>query len=119
MTLVYLTVWAHFVSDFILQSDSMAKGKSSSNVWLSKHIAAYTGAMLAIVLLFSQSLVNAALFAVVNGAAHFATDYITSRITSRLWAEKRVHDFFVVIGLDQAIHITTLVASLPLLSLKL
>jgi hypothetical protein len=49
------------------------------------------------------------LFALVNGMAHFITDWITSRVTSKLWQEKEVHWFFVVIGLDQAIHLSTLV----------
>jgi len=39
---------------------------------------------------------------------HWVTDYFTSKWTSRLWEEKQVHNFFVVIGLDQLIHATSL-----------
>jgi hypothetical protein len=39
---------------------------------------------------------------------HFITDAITSRTTSYLWQKGERHWFFVVIGLDQAIHMTTL-----------
>jgi hypothetical protein len=56
-------------------------------------------------------------YGLANAAAHCVTDYVTSRITRRLWAQKRVHDFFVVIGLDQAIHMATMVATLPILGL--
>ena len=114
--MIYLILWAHWVADFVLQNDSMAKGKSHSNGWLSKHIAAYSSALLLAVFLGTHATFPHALaYTAVNGAAHFATDYVTSRMTSKLWKQQRVHDFFVVIGLDQAIHLTTLVATLPLL----
>lgn len=112
--MIYVIIWAHFVSDFILQTDKMAKGKSSSNRRLAEHIAVYTAALL-VVLAWEHSIRGALLYCVVNGAAHFATDYVTSRMTKRLWEQKRVHDFFVVIGADQAVHMTTLIATLPLL----
>lgn len=112
--MIYTIFWAHWLADFVLQTDNMAKGKSSSNLWLGKHIAAYTAALL-VVLAWGHSIGGALLYCLANGAAHFATDYVTSRITKKLWAEKQVHNFFVVIGLDQAVHMTTLVATLPLL----
>jgi hypothetical protein len=117
--MIYLIIWAHFISDFILQTDSMAKNKSSSNYWLGSHIFCYTFYMYCFIILcaWSVSVERAALYCVVNGAAHFVTDYVTSRMTKKLWAEKKVHDFFVVIGCDQAIHMTTLVATLGLFKL--
>jgi len=50
-------------------------------------------------------------FALLNGAIHFVVDYNTSRVTSRLWQEKRVHDFFVVVGFDQLLHSITLLGT--------
>ena len=97
MNFLYL-VWTHFVSDFILQSDSMAKNKSSSFKWLTIHATVYTIPFL----IFGWQ------FALINGFAHWCTDAVTSRITKRLWEAKEVHYFFVVIGLDQSIHFTTL-----------
>jgi len=112
--LIYLIIWAHFVCDFVLQTNAMAQGKSSSNVWLGKHIGVYTGALF-LSICWTAPLGSALAYALMNGAAHFGVDYVTSRMTKKLWAEKRVHDFFVVIGADQAIHMSCLIATLPLL----
>lgn len=96
---ILILIWLHFLADFILQSDAMVKNKSKSNKWLLYHIIVYS----------IPFTIFGWLFAIVNGIAHGITDYVTSRITSKLWAKGKVHWFFVVIGLDQAIHLTTLI----------
>ena len=98
-------VCLHFVADFIFQTDTMAVNKSTSVKWLTAHVLVY---MLPFFLLGWQ-------FAVINGAAHWLTDFVTSRVTSYLWKKGDRHNFFVVIGLDQAVHMTTLILSLVVL----
>lgn len=93
-----LIVWLHFIADFILQSDKMALNKSKSNKWLLIHIFVYS----------LPFLIFGLLFAVLNGVLHGIVDYITSRACSKLYENHR-HWFFVVIGLDQALHMTTLI----------
>lgn len=93
----------HWFGDFVAQTDEMAKGKSTSNRWLIEHIAVYTGVLILGALLVMPSR-DAAVFGLLNGAIHFGVDYVTSRMSSRLWKEGRVHDFFVVIGADQLLH---------------
>jgi hypothetical protein len=102
---IYLVLFLHFIADFVLQTDAMAKGKSSSNRWLGLHIMVYT----------APFLVLGWKYALVNGASHFAIDWCTSRMTSRLWKAGRVHDFFVVIGFDQFLHVAILIATMPLI----
>ena len=96
---IILLIWLHFVADFIMQSDYVAKNKSKSNKVLLQHVMLYSIPFFLI----------GPVFALVNAALHFAVDYVTSRMTSYFWNKGKVHDFFVVIGLDQAIHLSTLI----------
>jgi hypothetical protein len=84
----------HWLADFILQSNWQAQNKSSNNYALLAHVSTYTLVLCVIDMKF-------ALF---NGLTHLVVDYITSRISKKLWLEKEVHYFFVIIGLDQLIH---------------
>lgn len=97
--MIYLVIWTHFIADFILQSDKMAQGKSSSNKWLTMHILVYTLPLC----LFGWK------YALINGAAHWCVDYCTSRASSYMYKNNRIHDFFVVVGFDQAVHLSTLI----------
>lgn len=109
----------HFVADFVCQSHWMASNKSKDNEALAVHIGVYSCAMLTLALmLFARSWWTLALVLVfigLNGALHFATDYLTSRWSSKLWAQQRWHDFFVIIGFDQLIHQVTLAVLMALI----
>lgn len=102
--MIYAVIWIHWMADFIFQTDKMAINKSTSIRWLSSHVLAYS----AFFLPFGIK------FALINGAAHFVTDFCTSRATSYLWKKGDRHNFFVVIGFDQALHLTILLLTLPL-----
>jgi hypothetical protein len=115
-------LFAHTVADFVFQTDKMAINKSKSNSWLLFHTISYTVWLLILLcicnfpiyVLSGTSILPKAFsvmlsFLVANFVAHTATDYVTSRMTSYLWKKERRHEFFVVIGFDQFIHIATLV----------
>lgn len=117
MTIPLSLLVLHFVGDFLLQSDWMALNKSKQWRPLLLHTVVYSSCFIWFGLGFS----------VTTFFLHTATDYVTSRITSRLWfidlnlseafghtlvsakvnAGKR-HWFFTMIGLDQLIHFVTL-----------
>lgn len=127
-TIPVVVLAAHFVGDFLLQSDWMATNKSKRWDALALHVALYS-------ICFAWWGVP---FVALTFASHVVTDAVTSRITSRLWffrmesgvweqAEfaypkhdrtilnpwmpiegSRRHWFFVVIGFDQLIHAVTL-----------
>lgn len=116
LTAALLLVWLHFFADFVMQSDKVSKSKSGSNAVLLYHVALYSLPFCPFAAWYFKSWLLGMAFVWGNAAAHFVTDYITSRMTSRLWKAGEVHWFFVVIGADQAIHMTTLFGSFVWLS---
>jgi hypothetical protein len=120
MTLMYALLWllaAHFVADFVLQSNWMAQNKSKSNYALGAHVGVYTVVMAVagFLVIGRLDLMNFEMYVAwvaLNGALHFATDFVTSRINAKLYATKRIHGFFVGIGADQLIHAWTLALTL-------
>lgn len=122
---IYISV-VHFIADFIMQSDEMAKGKSTSIYWLTRHAISYGKIMLYGTIILGISLYyfgfNFMIFykellgyIFINVILHWITDYFTSKQTKRLWAEHKVHYFFIMIGLDQLIHTSCLFISLYLI----
>ena len=131
LVLVLQIVFAHWVSDFVLQSGWMATNKSKNWRALLAHVATYTASMTVLMfimaLLLSQTvikfnMINGIILAMtptaymawilLNGVLHLITDAITSRITYKLWGRSKMHEFFVVVGFDQMIHYICLFVTL-------
>ena len=107
----------HWIGDFVLQSHWMATNKNSNNWALSAHVTIYTLTLWFFLTILSRYAQYAALVALLNGLAHWVTDYYTSRWSSKLWKQNDIHNFFVVIGLDQMIHYLTFIAIINLIGL--
>lgn len=127
LIIIYL-LFTHFVSDFIMQTDVQAKGKSTSLYWLTMHILSYGGTLLfsgvfylLIMFIFGTNLFHLIPliigYVVLNMGLHWVTDFFTSKQTKRLWEAKKVHHFFVMIGFDQFIHSVCLIVTYWLLFL--
>lgn len=107
-------LFAHWVADFLFQTETMALNKSKSIKWLSVHVLTYTIVLLGFSLLLLDGQ-TALLFAGVNGTLHWVTDFFTSKLTTAYLNNRRV--FFLIIGLDQFIHSATLIMAWEYFSL--
>ncbi len=134
MTLVVILtiIFIHWVADFIFQAEEWAVNKSKSNVALYNHVLTYS----TIWLLPSCFLLgitkpnettewyvySSILFFLITFCCHFITDYITSRIVSRKFADKEYGSpipntgAFTVIGFDQLLHYIQLFGTFYLLT---
>ena len=102
LALVWILLGLHVIADFVLQNPWMAENKSKNDKALFLHCLVYTLTFLPLVFLFNP--MDVFVFLGVTMLLHWMVDFETSRVTARLWKEKRVHDFFVVIGFDQFLH---------------
>lgn len=120
----------HWFADFVLQTHWQASNKSKRLDALLRHVLVYTLVLsIGVDLLFPGiGWPTWARFVLANGVLHFITDFVTSRISSRLFMQQfesvsapppryvqivmkrdfNPHWFFVVVGLDQLIHQVTL-----------
>jgi hypothetical protein len=96
----------HFIGDFMLQTHKQAINKSTSIKYLTYHVLTYCIPFL--VFLTGGLSLNMLWFFLLLFGTHWVTDFVTSKITSYFWQKKDMHNFFVIIGFDQLIHILTL-----------
>lgn len=102
----------HWIADFILQSDVMARNKSISNYWLTMHAMTYTFVMMCatafpFTLIFNNP-IRWIMWIMANGILHWITDYFTSRGSSFFFKKQDFHNGFIVVGIDQYIHLICL-----------
>lgn len=107
--LIYL-LFIFFISDFVFQSDDMALNKSDVPGYLYAHclvifITMFIGSAFIIPANYAWGL------SAFNVSAHLGIDAISCQLTSYLYTRGRRHWFFVVIGLDQFLHIYILLSS--------
>lgn len=107
MTIILTILAVHFLADFVFQSSQMATNKSKSLKWLSIHVGVYglvsiTSAVF--ISLHLDSYYYGFSWLAANIILHFAVDFFTSKITSKLWEQKNMRLFFTMIGFDQLLH---------------
>jgi len=98
----------HFIADFLLQSRQMANNKSTSIKELSKHVLVYAMASTVLYIIVSMDPMSIGYFFLITFATHWITDYFTSKWFSSLWAKDKEWKAIAIVGLDQFIHVSTL-----------
>jgi len=106
--LVIWVLFTHWWSDFVCQTDAMAKNKSTSNIYLSAHVMALMAvwSFFFVGILVDFGLGVYASFILINGGLHWLVDWITSRWVSYYHKKDEIHEMFVIIGFDQFLHIS-------------
>jgi hypothetical protein len=110
-------LFIHWIADFVFQTDEMAKGKSKNWDDLLDHTSLYTLVWAIALMIYGCTYIainynnlydpftSWAYFALpITFVCHTATDYYTSRINAKLYAEGKIHEFFVSVGFDQLLH---------------
>lgn len=108
--IVIYILFVHYIADFIFQTNWMALNKSKSNVALLSHVATYSVLLFIGLSLYFGLTSNIFLLVLINGFAHFTTDYITSRMNAYFWTHEKRSFFWWTIGGDQWTHAATLIA---------
>lgn len=107
-----LLMLTHWLADFALQTQEQANNKWSNSWALISHVGTY-GICMSLVLLYLMpgefSIVCKLFACALLVSSHYCIDYVTSKITHKLYEEKSYHDFFVVIGFDQFLHLLTII----------
>jgi hypothetical protein len=101
VNVVLLLLAIHWFADFILQTRWMAMGKSKSWRPLTIHVVIYSLCFLPFGIVY----------ALLNGALHWITDFFSSRLSSDYWSSNRTKAFWTVIGLDQLAHASALIGT--------
>lgn len=119
MVISFIIIVLHYIGDFIFQDEEWAVNKSKSFICLIRHTLTYSFLwFVSSYLLFryyeghgsSESLIGSMLFFTITLFFHTVTDYYTSRITSNLFAKKKLGSpipnlgAFSMIGFDQILH---------------
>ncbi len=132
MLIPFLIVLVHWIADFVFQAEEWANNKSKNNIALYKHVITYSTLWLLPICLMlgierphettEWYVYSTLIFFVLTFCCHFITDYITSRIVSKKFANEEYGSpipntgAFTVIGFDQVLHYAQLFLTFHLLT---
>jgi len=116
LAIIFSIIGIHWIADFLMQDEKWALGKSKNWKDLLSHTITYSlcfTILLVFPVLFTIGFVGFFVFVkflLITFVCHTATDYFTSRVVSKMFAEKKYGSSipnvggFTVIGFDQVLH---------------
>jgi len=105
-----LLLLVHWLADFALQTQEQANNKYKDILALGMHALTYGAAMTLAIFCIYKTLAGCIVVGcIIFVFSHFLIDMFTSKVTHELYEQKRYHDFFVVIGFDQLLHMLTII----------
>lgn len=118
--IVLVLLFLHWIADFVLQSDTVAKGKSKYTYLLMEHTRLYALALGSGIFILQsffgydmgECFVFAIRFGLITWVFHTAQDYFTSKLNAKLYPK---HSFWVALGFDQFLHFTQLILTYKIL----
>lgn len=100
----------HFLADFVLQTDAIARGKERATGW-ALPLALHAGEHAALTLLIALSMAPRLWWlAVADFVIHFGIDRAKTQVASRAALTVQQAPFWWLLGLDQLLHQATNVA---------
>lgn len=110
--LFFYMLLVHYIADFWLQTDRQAQQKSTSTLYLTKHVATYSLicfiALMAIRTNINWDILKVLSFTCITFGTHLWIDFFTSKASKYYFSKKEYHYGFMVIGFDQILHYTQL-----------
>lgn len=137
--LVLGIIYTHYIADFIMQDEDWAVNKSKDFNKLLMHTITYTSIWCIVGMIYTFPMFWSELnshdyfilmvkfvfiFPLITFLAHTTTDYFTSKVTSKKYAEGKFGSsipnfgFFTTIGFDQCLHYTQLFLTFYLLNVS-
>lgn len=119
ITQIFIIIFTHWVADFILQDEKWALGKSKNLNDLLCHTIVYSGFWF-LPMLYLIGLESSLMFVCITFLFHTLTDYFTSKIVSKKFANNHYGSqipnlrAFTTIGFDQILHYIQLFLTLQL-----
>lgn len=118
MTIIQLVglVFAHFLGDFVFQTERMALNKWTSWDALRAHVQVYAACIMCVMAaLPGTTVLGTVLFALSNGLLHMFTDRISSNVMKEAREASNQRKFFLALGADQTIHMMCFFLTSPML----
>ena len=100
----------HFIGDFLLQPNWVAKDKNSNPIALIIHGCLYSLPFAFHIMIFDMQYNMTWGFIFLNSGIHIIVDFITSKFTSYFHKKEMRSAFFDTIGFDQMAHMIIMFA---------